>query len=88
MALDPRTQLALTMVTGLMSQQEPGNRKRPSMAKESSRLSQKRERRSMEALTQALLDPCTTVQEAVLDSLLQRSMIDSSSSSEKDWASY
>ena len=77
MALDPRAQLALTMVTGLMSQQEPGNRKGYPNANERDRLWKKQERRSMEALTQALLDPCTTVQEAVLDSLLQRTEIDS-----------
>ncbi len=77
MALDPRAQLALTMVTGLMSQQEPGNRKGYPTANERDRLWKKQERRSMEALTQALLDPCTTVQEAVLDSLLQRTESDS-----------
>ena len=77
MTLDPRTQLALTMVAGLKNQQEPQNRKRQQTANERDRLRKEQERRSMEALTQALLDPCTTVQEAVLDSLLQRSVIDS-----------
>lgn len=77
MTLDPRAQLALTMVTGLRSQQEPGNQKGYPTANERDRLWKKQERRSMEALTQALLDPCTTVQEAVLDSLLQRTEIDS-----------
>ena len=77
MALDPRAQLALTMVTGLRSQQEPGNQKGYPNANERNRLWKKQERRSMAALTQALLDPCTTVQEAVLDSLLQRTEIDS-----------
>ena len=77
MTLDPRTQLALTMVTGLTSQQKPGNRRGYPTANERDRLWKKQERRSMEALTQALLDPCTTVQEAVLDSLLERTESDS-----------
>jgi len=77
MTLDPRTQLALTMVIGLTSQQESGNRKAQPRANEGHRLRKEYERQSMEALTQALLDPCTTAQEAVLDSLLQRTEIDS-----------
>jgi len=77
MTLDPRTQLALMMVTGLTSQQDQGKVKRQFAAPDRDRLRKEQERRSMEALTQALLDPCTTVQEAVLDSLLQLAGVDS-----------
>ncbi len=77
MTLDPRTQLAIMMVTGLKSQQDQGKVKRQYAAPDRDRLCKEQERRSMEALTQALLDPCTTVQEAVLDSLLQRTGVGS-----------
>jgi len=77
MTLDPRTQLAIMMVTGLTSPQGQGKVKRQFPAPDRDRLRKEQERRSMEALTQALLDPCTTVQEAVLDSLLQRTKVDS-----------
>jgi hypothetical protein len=87
MTLDPRTQLAHTMVAGLTSQQEPRKQKRKSTIIERDRLGKEQERRSMEALTQALLDPCTTVQEAVLHSLLQRTSIHSPSWNKKDGGS-
>ncbi len=77
MTLDPRTQLALMMGSGLTRQQDQGKVKRQFAAPDRDRLRKEQERRSMEALTQALLDPCTTVQEAVLDSLLQRTGVDS-----------
>ena len=82
MALDPRAQLALTMVTGLTTRTEPRNRRRTVVGHERERLRQ--EQRATEALTQALLDPCATVQEAMLTSLLQQSTKDPSLSHEKD----
>ena len=85
MTLDPRTQLAITMLTGLTNHQEPLHRKRQPIAVKPERL--RKEQRAMEALTQALLDPCTTVQEAVLDALLQDTMIDSPSLEKKDRSS-
>lgn len=84
MTLDPRTQLAHTMVAGLTSQQAPRKQKRKPTIIERDRLGEGQERRSMESLTEALLDPFTTVQEAVMDSLLQRAHIDSSSLNRKD----
>lgn len=88
MTLDPRTQLALTMVHGLAGQQEPQNQKRRHTPNEQNGLLKKQERRYMEALTKALLDPCTTVQEAEMETLLQQTLIDSPSMNGKDRTLY
>lgn len=84
MTLDPRTQLALTMLMGLRNDHESVVRKiqETSQKRDGRRLEQ--DRRSMEALTQALLDPCATVQEAILDSLMQRAEMDSPVMKEQD----
>lgn len=77
MTLDPRTQLAHTMLMGLRTRDKSVIRQQQetSQKRDGGRVEQ--ERRSMEALTQALLDPCATVQEAVLNSLMQRAEVDS-----------
>lgn len=77
MTLDPRTQLAQTMMMGLTETKKPASGKRPATANNRGRRNKEQDRHSVEALTQALLDPFTTVQEAVLDSQLQRVEIDS-----------
>ncbi len=84
MTLDPRTQLAYTILMGLRNHHESvAHKKREtSHTRDDRRLEQ--ERRSMEALTQALMDPCATVQEAVLNSLVQRAEVDSPVMKEKD----
>lgn len=87
MTLDPRAQLAQTMLTALASPLETGKSKNLSTSHDRDRLRKDQERRSMEALTQALLDPCTTVQEAVLESMLQRTVIDPLSEDRKNRAS-
>lgn len=70
------------MVNGLTDQKAREKQKRKPPTNERDRL--RKEQRAMEALTKALLDPCTTVQEAVLDSLLQRAVMDNVSPVEKD----
>lgn len=84
MTLDPRTQLAHTMLMGLRNDHKSVVRKnqKPSQKRDGRWLEQ--ERRSVEALTKALLDPCATVQEAVLHSLMKRAEVDSPAEKEKD----
>ncbi len=77
MTLDPRTQLAQTMLMGLTRHDESVIRQKRETSKKRKSRQLEQERRSMEALTQALLDPCATVQEAVLNSLVQRAEVDS-----------
>jgi hypothetical protein len=76
MTLDPRTQLAQTMLIGLANQNHPRTRKKPVPAHERDGRQLERERQSMEALMQALLDPCATVQEARQMSLVQDADVD------------
>ena len=71
MTLDPRTQLAQTMLRGFTSQNASKTRKKTEISNERDRPRKSRDRQSMEALTQALLDPFTTVQEAELNSLIR-----------------
>ncbi len=84
MTLDPRTQLAQTMLMGVTNQNKSVIRQKPSTSLHRDRTRLKEEQRSMEALTHALLDPCATVQEAMLSSLLQRSEVDSPSINTKE----
>lgn len=84
MTLDPRAQLAQTMLLGLANQKDSAPPKKVRKTQEWTKLETEQARRAMEALTEALLDPCATVQEAVLDSLLLRSKSKSSPSHEQD----
>lgn len=84
MTLDPRTQLAQTMLMGLAEPKEPIFRKRSATTNNQGHLKNEQDQHSIEALTQALLDPFTTVQEAVLDSQLQRAEVDSPVKNEKN----
>lgn len=82
MRLDPRAQLAFTIVNEFTNQEEPQNLHHSHPSHEQDRLREEQGR--IEALTQALLDPCTTVQEAVLESLVKRSANNAPPSAKKD----
>jgi len=84
MTLDPRTQLAQTMLMGLTNQNEFLGRKKPVTSKDRDPRRLEQERRSLEALTQALLDPFSTVQEAKLNSLVQRAKVNTQAMIVKD----
>ena len=86
MTLDPRTQLAQTMLMGVTNHNKSVTHKKPPTSHHRDRSRLEQERRSMEALTQALLDPCATVQEAMLSSLLQRAEGEPRALHIKDWS--
>ncbi|MDT7042938.1 hypothetical protein [Candidatus Nitronereus thalassa] len=78
MTLDPRAQLAQTMQIGLANRKKPTASKKLHPPRERHPHETQHAQQAMDALTKALLDPCTTVQEAMLESRVERSKRESS----------